>query len=304
MSARTILTKLLFTVLCSWSAAAFGVNACLPGEKRLHETDFECIPASLYNYLTCLGPMGGVEVSTFNASDKSKGYDVKFKLGLTVRLIAGEGAVGVTKENANKLEEAARITYNHDHVQNCATKTLRPPEPQQKALGATAIVARGLPAQVLAFRGHSFSRTDPEVAYPNQGNMKHCIAYVLVQEVLKFDTRPSTNRVTGTLTFNIYQRRVWDPRNTENNTVDMFAAYDKDGAARCQVAIAQTLAAESSIEIVSSPTELRCKERVTKASPNGWLVHRNEGDGPWDSLFEIVDDHSFAIDRVRVFRAN
>ncbi len=297
----------LATLVCS--PLATHAAQCSPGEKRLHESDTECIPISLHSYLFCLeNTVGGgaVEVQSIEKRDKSKGFDIRFKAGASGVVISGEGAAGFSKSEADKLENVVKATYNPTLVTNCARylptdsgriAENKPDRPRQETPSV-----RNLPLPDL--RGLSFTRNAPEVVFANQGNIRHCSTHLSLQEVLHFDTGPGLAGLSGTLSFIIAQRRTWSP--IEGETIDIMASFDKESARRCVVAIPTFVAAESAIEVYSTTKELRYTERVVRVDRSSeTLVQRKEGSGPYDGLAEIFNStRSISFDRNRVFVRN
>lgn len=304
MRGNALLTTLAVTTLMCSSLATHAAQ-CSPGEKRLHDSDIECIPASLHSYLYCLEhtPGGGaVEVQAIEKRDKSKSFDIRFKAGASGVVISGEGAAGFSKSDADKLESAVKATYNPALVTNCAqylpSGSTRAADDKLGRLRHESPVVRNLPLPDL--RGLSFTRSDAERVFSDQGNIRHCSVHLSLQEVLHFDSGPSLARLSGTLSFIIAQRRTWDPNG------DVFAFYNQESARQCVVAIPTFVAAESAIEVYSTPKELRYTERVVRVDPSSaTIVQRKEGSGPYDGLVEIFNSNrSISFDRNRVFGRN
>lgn len=292
MRVSKLLTMLGFSIIALWTATASAATPCSPGEKRLHESDPECIPASLHSYLTCLGPSAGIEVVTAVNWDKSKRFDIRLGAGASVRLVSGEGAAGFSKENADKLEEIVRTTYSTDHVKNCA---------------------RWLPVQGDQLRKHdllqaklpnvsgAFSRDDAEIVF-NNWQYQNCTLRLIKHELLELRVSDSgTSSMTGTLHVFFSAKPSYDGA----DTVDIFKAYREPSyrspKAACETLHPQLEEYRSLITISITATGLAYEELVQSPTVRQPTLQRKEGDR-WSGTLKFLDSNrSIQFDGARIF---
>lgn len=274
-------------------------SSCSLGEKRLHPSDEECIPAKLHSYLICLenSGKGVVSVSTKFAKDNSKKYDVKVNVRASGVILSGSGGAGFSKVDTNKLEQEVLANYDPRLVENCGILL--------KEITQPPIHKITTPLAIPDVRGSTYIHNEPPVYFKTPG-INDCTTVVKVTDAIKLGTDADLSQINGTR--NSVASFSWKYNGPEPGSFYCVVGGGGDAEcerkmAKCQMSPLVEDESKATFSIFSTTKEYRYKETVKELNPlNGKNLTGEKEGADYGGIVEFIDSNTMRLDRSMIFQ--